>query len=281
MTEEILEILDLSMFATASSYDLTKKPERLRSVNQLERLFFRIITELDADLFIEAGAKDANSSRRARRHLPDAKIVAFEANPYTYRRFRNDGANQRENIDYVHNALTSKNGKITFNVRVVEGRPSADGSGSLLASDQESKPVTVDAVRMDTYFEPVQAKRIALWVDVEGANKDVFEGADGIMDAVQVAFVEVQDRPLWEGQWLTRDVSRHLYSRGFVPFARDYQSRYLYNVIYIKRELIWTPRIRHFLSEHYASQTRKSITTAKRKGLKSRVRQLFRRAINS
>jgi len=47
--------------------------------------------------------------------------------------------------------------------------------------------------------------------------------------------VEVEDRALWHGgQWMRTDVVSHLYDRGLVPVARDFQSRYQYNIVFVR-----------------------------------------------
>ena len=253
MTEEIIDYYDLALFNQASNYNLLDKKDRLRSVSDLEKLFFRIVTELSPSLFVEAGAKDASASRRARRHLSDARIVAFEANPHTYKRFSDPEKNNTQRIEYTHMALCDYTGDVTFNVRKIEGRASADGSGSLLKSqsaDEDNIAVTVNCTRLDSFFDGHEADGLTIWMDVEGANKPVLTGADKLFPKIKALFIEVQDRPLWEGQWLTRDVSTYLHSKGLVPIARDFQSRYLYNILYVQKDIIWQPRVRHFLSEH-------------------------------
>ena len=60
--------------------------------------------ELAPDLFIEAGAKDACASRRFREGLPDARVVAFEANPFTFKRFKKKIDYPAEGVEYVHRA---------------------------------------------------------------------------------------------------------------------------------------------------------------------------------
>lgn len=253
---QLIDLHDLFLFTTASGYDLLQKEERRRSVLELEKMFFRVVTEVSPSLFVEAGAKDAATSFRARRHLPKARIVAFEANPFTFKRFNDYERFVSERVEYTHLALSDKNGSLTFNVRRIDGTASADGSGSILVSDQDSIPMAVDCRRLDSYFDDVEHSSIALWIDVEGANELVLSGAEGIFKNIDVVFIEVQDRPHWKGQWLTRDVMVHLIDRNFVPIARDYQSRYLYNIVFVRRELLVQPRMRHFLSEH-VSQVQK------------------------
>jgi hypothetical protein len=88
LKRSVLLSRDLALMSTAVKYDLSLPAEKLRSVRELVRLFFHLTAIFEVDLFIEAGAKDAETSRYAYRKLrPRPRIVAFEANPLVYERF--------------------------------------------------------------------------------------------------------------------------------------------------------------------------------------------------
>lgn len=229
------------------------KDERRRSVVGLETLFFEICTALSPDLFIEAGAKDASSSRRARAYLPKARIVAFEANPHTYRRFHRNPDNAAKDVRYLNLALSDADGPVTFNVRVIKGKPSADGQNSLLVrqdSRVDNLEVTVEATRLDRHFPSDTFDSAALWVDVEGANRQVLMGATGILHKAAVIFIEVEDKSFWNGQWLAKDVLKYLGEHDLVEVARDHQSRHQYNSLLIRRDLLDSDRVSPLLRRH-------------------------------
>lgn len=257
MNIEESSIIDLMLMTTARAYNLSLADERSQSVKDLEVLFYRIIRELKSELFVEAGAKDAASSRRARKYLPESKIVAFEANPLTYSRFK-DLDNKGSEVEYIHAALSNTNSKVTFNIRVIDGKPVADGQGSILrgAGDTKThKPVTVDGYRLDKYFPPKTFKNWASWIDVEGASELVLTGAEGILDKCDAIFIEVSDRPSVEKEWLTGDVMDFLAKFDLIPVGRDFQSRYLYNVLFIHKKHIRNARVRLFLIEYFGGNT--------------------------
>lgn len=227
--------------------------DRGRTVKRLETLFFDICTAVTPDLFIEAGAKDASSSRRARAYLPEAQIVAFEANPYTYRRFCKNPDNTTRNIRYLNLALSDVDGPVTFNVRVIGGKPSGDGQSSLLVrrnSSVDNLEVSVEASRLDKYFPSDTFHSAAMWVDVEGANRQVLMGASGIINKVAAIFIEVEDRVRWEGQWLANDVLKYLGEYALCEVARDHQSRHQYNSLLVRRNLLETDRIKSLLNNY-------------------------------
>jgi len=255
INSDLVNTFDCSYSFLASNYDLSKKSERLRSVKNLEKLFFRIIADISPDLFLEAGAKDARTSIRARRHLPNSRIIAFEANPYTFNRYSKVLNSKNLGIEYLHLALSNKQKFIDFNVPLVDGFPSTAGHGSILESDSASKVESVKAVRLDQFFSYSSFSSAAIWMDVEGATKQVLLGSENILYKVDALFIEVEDSKFWNGQWLAKDVFRMLYKYNFIPLARDFQSRYQYNIIFIKKDLYWRARIRYFFTM-FASESR-------------------------
>jgi FkbM family methyltransferase len=249
----ILLSRDLAMLGTASKYNLDDPAEMARSCRDLSRLFFHIAKILDVDLFIEAGAKDAASSRRARRLLDPKRVVAFEANPFTHKRFAAVNGGE-SGVEYIHMALSETPGTVTFNVlRTDDGTPRADGQASLLKRENEKSKgfveVTVDATTLDDYFTGHEYDRSAIWVDVEGAARPVLSGGTAVLERAAVVMIEVEDRAFWGAeQWLCPDVVSYLYDRGLVPVARDFQSRYQYNIVFVRTDLLAVDRVRWALT---------------------------------
>lgn len=244
-------LLDMNLFSIAQAYNLNDKKDRLRSATDLKTFFFRIVREISPDLFIEAGAKDATTSLVVHKHLPEARIVAFEANPATHRRFAE--YHDDSPIEYVYQALNDTEGDVPFNVMTRGDVLSADGRGSLLTPTEENVSVLalpVPAQRLDSLFPPNQFDKCCLWVDVEGAVRNVLHGARWLLPKVEALYIEVEDRPAWKDQWLSSDVVNHLWQNGLVPVARDFQSRYQYNMVFVRKELLNDARIRLFLAEY-------------------------------
>ena len=251
----LLQMLDRQMLAHADGYDVNSKADRLRSCADLTEFFFQLVRVLEPGLFIEAGAKDGSSSKYARKYLPDSRIVAFEANPYTYDRFK--GKFGRSGVEYLNLALSNEVGTIVFNVNVgTDGSPRADGRGSLMKFDGDSDEfsgsveVTADATTLDTFFAGFEYESCALWVDVEGASEMVLGGASKTLDKADVVIIEVEDRAYWADQWLRTDVMAYFFQHGLVPVSRDFQSRYLYNIVFVRNSKLSIDRIRWALTHH-------------------------------
>ena len=249
-------------------YGVFEPGERSESVHELVDLFFDLCAIGSVDLFVEAGAKEASASVRAADVLT-ADVVAFEANPFTYRRFA--ASHEERRFDYVHAALVDEPGPRVFLVRLTEsGRPAADGQGSLLRRPDHApgyRHETVDGVTLDGYIGDLDRhrtaafERIAMWVDVEGAIAEVFGGAGRVLGRTDLVIAEVESRPAWEGQqYLVDDVTARLAEFGLVPVARDVQSRWQFNVMFARASLLDDPdvadRLRRWRSGRPAADSR-------------------------
>ena len=250
-------LIDRQLFAHASAYDVNSKSDRLRSCGDLTEFFFQLVRVLQPDLFIEAGAKDGASSRYARRFLKDSRIVAFEANPFTFERFEPTFRKGKSNVEYLNLALSNEAGEIAFNVNVAaDGSPRADGQGSLMAFGGDKSDfagtveVTAKATTMDDFFPAQSFNSCALWVDVEGASEMVLTGGHETLQKADVVIIEVEDRAYWDGQWLRSDVVNYLLDHGLVPVSRDFQSRYLYNLVFVRYDKLEVDRVRWALTHH-------------------------------
>ncbi len=226
-------------------------------MRELEDLFFDLVSRFSPDLFIEAGAKAADASLRARRLLPDnSAVVAFEANPYTHKRFTNKTDYAKVGVSYRNIALATKPGQVSFNVRRTDdGRPSADGQGSLLKNENYDPghiKVEVEATTLDTVLAEHPTSTCALWVDVEGAVREVLGGAPETLRNACAVFIEVEDREYWASQWLSTRVLEELFKAGLVPIARDFQSRYQWNVVCVRKSLLASPDVASALYVHYS-----------------------------
>lgn len=245
------------LLALAEHYRLRDHLERKRSVTDLEWLFFRLAHKFDPAFFIEIGAKNARSSVRARRHVPRARIAAFEANPLNFARFKDKGKLAVNDIEYHNIALSSQDGEVSFNLVNSGGSP-LNGRGSLLSRASgwsAHSTVTVPCRRFDSLFTLRAEDNACLWIDVEGANRDVLVGGGASLGAAALIFIEVETRMIWKGQWLYSDVASHLADFGLAPLARDYQSRHQHNVVFIRESLLPEIFVRELMGRYRGKVT--------------------------
>jgi FkbM family methyltransferase len=228
-------------------YEVVDAATRARSVPVLVELFFDLVEALDARRFLEAGAKDGSASLRAAQSGRFQRVVAFEPNPYTFLRFA--PGFQRSGVTYEQLALVDGDPRpVTFYVkRTSEGRPRADGQGSMLIPRDHPpgfEQVTVEGVTLDSYVGAPDGVGTALWVDVEGATAEVLRGAAALLEDTSVVIAEVEVHPAWLGQeWLAADVIAFLRRHGLVPVARDRQSRLQFNIVFVRSTCLSRPEV--------------------------------------
>lgn len=240
--QDIVAQYETQLLSTSGYFSLWEPHARKHSNRALVELFFGIALTTKPDLFIEAGAKMAEASRRARRMLPDAKVVAFEASPENYNRFSVEFPFKDENIDYLHYALSNKTGTITFNMQAkidgVETRKNL-GNNSILKRKRkgvEYNEVTVPSMRLDDYFK--SPKKSAIWIDVEGANQQVLQGGKNTLRKARVVMIEVSDAQFWRGEWGARKVISFMYDLGFTPVARDFEFSGQHNIVFVRNNVL-------------------------------------------
>jgi FkbM family methyltransferase len=231
---------------------------RADSAAHLDVLFHRLIDLLEPALFVEAGAYRADASRRVKTDHPETRVVAFEANTYNHRAVSAEYDMNALGVEYLNLAVTEESGEVTFHLRTsVHGEPMrpVTGNSSLLRRiDQETayETLTVPAVSLDGFFsdEIQAAQRSALWIDVEGASGPLLQGAAGFLAGCDLVMIEVEERPLWENQWLSIDVLTHFVAAGFQPVARDIEYENQFNLVLVGADFARRPDVLLSLELH-------------------------------
>ncbi|HSV37884.1 MAG TPA: FkbM family methyltransferase [Nocardioidaceae bacterium] len=190
-------------------------------------------------LVLELGAHEAGFSRWAKGKFPDARCLAFEANPHVYEMYRDRV--EKDGVDYQHLAVAAENGTVTLNIPTEhrgKQRTLTNRMGSLAVHSRSSGSETVDvkSVRVDDFVSVGPDDRIVAWIDVEGASDQVLAGASKVLAATSAVFIEVERKAMWEGQWLDLDVARYFEGLGKVPVIRDIERPHQYNVVFLDEQ---------------------------------------------
>lgn len=163
------------------------------------------------------------TSRRARKFLQKARVVAVEANPFIHQRHSKSTDFAALNIDYRLSELSDTDSPITFNVlEASEGtrhNVQAARSSLLLRDDPRAdyESVTVPGVRLDSLAR------------------------DGTRAALMM--IEVESAPFWHGLWLVHDVLAHLMDKGLVPVAHDFKRRNQFNILLMSPQFMTLPDV--------------------------------------
>jgi FkbM family methyltransferase len=190
-------------------------------------LFLSLIKKLGVSCACDIGSLDGTQALRFSNALPEARVFAFEANPYNFAAMKADPLLSRPNIALVQCAVSSKKGTADFCVVETDYNcPTANRglSSLLIPSDSLKEIVRVPSVRIDEFLmeRPEISGKIGLWIDVEGAAYDVLAGMEGIFQRVAIIHVEVEKKAMFQGQKLAADVDSLLSKRGFKPVTSEF-----------------------------------------------------------
>jgi FkbM family methyltransferase len=208
--------------------------------------FRSLARSTDPTLTLEIGAFEAGFSRWVRRELPQARAVAFEANPMVWKHHHDEVT--ALGVEYLNLAIGPANGPVTLNVpRDFDGRARDPVNrmaslGSNLRSEEEVA-VEVPGVRLDDAVPLTADDRLVAWIDVEGALGAVLPGCSETLRRAAAVYVEVEAEAIWDGQWLDHDVLDWFEGVGLVPLLRDRQRREQYNVLLVPASAAETPEV--------------------------------------
>jgi len=213
-------------------------------------LFFLFLNELvKPKVSFEIGAYDAEFSINLRKRMKDIKIYAFEASKDNFEHFTRARNFHNKNIKYLNLALSDKTGDIDFfmqdkNLDTNEMYTKIIPNNSLHKRKEENiqyQQIRISSETLENFAlsEKIDKESNSMWIDVEGSNKEVLNGASNILEFSELIYIEVEDKKFWENQWLSEDVIKFMKNYDLIPIAKDFED-FLgqYNLIFIKEELL-------------------------------------------
>ena len=235
---------------------------RANSAALVANYFHELVAQIDPALFVEAGAYRADASCKVRADHPACRVVAFEANPYNYRRYAEELDFASLGVEFLNLAVTEANGPVTFHLRTRqdgEDLRRVTGNSSLLrrqGTDTEYEEITVQGVSLDEYFADSTASPVCMWIDVEGASGAVLRGARQLLERTELVLIEVEEKFQWEHQWRSLDVIEFFLDAGFVPLTRDAEYNQQYNILFVRNDVYERPDVlwSHELHSNYVTQ---------------------------
>jgi FkbM family methyltransferase len=182
----------------------------MHSDKQLLDIFIEMQKEIKPTLSIEVGAFDADYSKAISKL--GIECYAFEASPFVYEKFKD----KMEGISYINKAVSDKDGVIQFEL-MPDHNPANRGNNSIKSRNEnlKYKYIDIDSITLNSYFADRTNEIISLWIDCEGANRDVLLGATNILPSVSSILIETEDVEFWKDQWLHKDVVKFLSTYGF------------------------------------------------------------------
>jgi FkbM family methyltransferase len=213
---------------------------RKQSGELLEAAFLDLATRLAPTLSVEIGAHEASFSERLKTNLPNLQALAFEANPFVYRRHVDRLRNL--SVDYRHAAICSEDGTVPLQIPVKRngdlfGRD--HGIASLyrrVGEGFEYERVLVPAITLDTALRQFLGVRSVVWIDAEGAQHTIMAGGRSYFAGVMALYIEVERRAAWCDQKLDREIATRLADFSLVPIMRDGLAKGQYNEVYVRMD---------------------------------------------
>ncbi len=203
----------------------------------LVNCFFDLLMGSDCDFFVEIGAFDGSTSLIVEA-LGIENIVAFEANPFTHKKFVNNFLDTR--VKYLNLGLSSKEEVIKLKIPDHSHSLELPNSSMLQRSeDSNFTEVEVNCISLEqvSKYLPSKVSKGALWIDIEGMAYEVLSASTALLSSVDIIFAEVEDFKYWKNQNLAIKVFELMITKDFIPLIRDYEGRGQYNVIFVRKEL--------------------------------------------
>ena len=166
---------------------------------------------------LEIGANNGGQTCWFAEMFEDPGISCFEPDPRAIARFR-DKVGDRPGVELFELALSDRNGTITFHqsggshddelaAQMPEGW---DLSGSIRPPKDHlvvhpwvtfDRTIEVETMTLDSWAAEHGIGRVDfIWMDVQGAEADVFRGGERTLAATRFLYTEYSDRELYEGQ---------------------------------------------------------------------------------
>lgn len=215
---------------------------RSQTTEKLEELLRSIIRLTQPDIFIEVGAFEAAFSKQMKSLYPAAPVIAAEANPVVFHHFEQSA--KAAAIEYQNVAVTDAHGLVEIFVpSKISGRdlPTLQRMTSLQEvsfKNSASTKVVVQGVTLDDLTHRYKFRAACLWIDCEGRISNVLRGAHKSLQVTAIVYAELESSPVWKDQSLASDIIEQLASLGFAMVARDCQSSFQFNALFVRRSLI-------------------------------------------
>ena len=213
----------------------------------LKKTYIMMHSALGTDASLEIGAHEAGFSLEMAKTYGNAiSICAVEASPKTHAYFQKNVNYKDFGISYINAIVSDREEKTAFYEYVDEKREEAYMVSSLFEDIRNWKTkkirVTVKSILGDTLIENKfkNKKKIALWIDVEGAQSEVLNSLSksfsrGIINSV---YIEVEKEKLWlEQKMLDNDVIAFMNKQNFSQFLHDNEYYTQYNIIFVNNDI--------------------------------------------
>lgn len=225
-------------------------------VTNTKTLFAGLLRSFSVDCVCDIGSRDGDQAVLFRDVLPEAAVLAFEANPFNYTQMTGSARLKEKGIQIFPNAVSESKGVAHFHITDVDySNPQENrGTSSLLTSEtlKIKKTIEVETCRIDEFLSSrfPAASRVALWIDVEGAEFSVLSGMEGIQEKVVALHVETAKEPFRPGQKPYSEVAALLRGYGLAPIGTNMKASDTWgDVVFFRQDLLRAQRFKVWRSQ--------------------------------
>lgn len=195
----------------------------------------RYFKKKDKLVIFEVGSCEGEDTIRLKKRFPNAVVHTFEPVPENLKKIETNFKRYHIELDKIHKvALSDANGSAKFHVS--SGQPEeipennnwdfGNKSSSLLPPKEHTKTlpwikfdkkITVRTQRLDDFCKEKSIDTVDfIYMDVQGAELMVLEGAGKYLNNVGAIWMEVEAVELYDSQPLKDDVENFMKNHGFV-----------------------------------------------------------------
>ncbi len=150
---------------------------------------------------LDIGSRDGCQSLELNRYFPNATIYAFEPIPTSYIYAKNNTSNV-PNIKVFPYAVSSYKGKTKF-YEVYNGNVGASSlyktSSHPRTKSWSQREIEVECINLEDWLVKNKISNVDIaWVDVQGAEKIVFESFGKYLNSTKIIATEIGNVPLYQ-----------------------------------------------------------------------------------
>lgn len=201
----------------------------------------------DNPTILEIGCNDGTNTLWFLEIFKNPKVYCFEPDPRASARFKRK-VGQHASVNLFEIALSNRNGEIVFHQSggsfggMTEGW---DQSGSIRKPKDHltvhptvtfDQTITVKTATLDAWCSENRIEHIDfIWMDVQGAEIDVFNGGINALAKTDFIYTEYNNRELYEGQFTLKQLLERL---------RDFKVliRYSDDVLLVRKQFKFLPK---------------------------------------
>lgn len=199
--------------------------------------YYDLLDKLKPDSTIEIGAYDAEFSQHMSSKINPKDVWAFEAVPTIHNSFKE----KLTHINYINLAISEKEQEVLIGELPIDTTVNMlSGASSILPRvvPQKATTIKVRSNSLDNIVvENNVSGKLALWIDCEGANKEVLSGSINTLKDVIAIYIEVETEQVWVDAWLKNDTVQFLNDHGFILIDQSNDS-VQHDCIFVRKELL-------------------------------------------